>query len=316
MGIVRNMNFVVFIGSVVWSCEYLFNFYSDVIIPPIPCSSKHGLYNDGQMWFSEYTETTLRLKEELLNNFTACLPKLIPTHIQSRIFFHDEQLQYFSSDLEGCIHPENIIAYVQQHVCQTTGLPFYVSHGPHRHWMLVYNKSSYIQPHVDNDFLVHGLTVGMTLDSGEELHECIEGSILTRSDKINFIPHVTAPHHTPKIIQGTRIVYQIRGSSSRFDDPFFFMFRKIKNMVYLGWLTFIPEQFVTLFKQQFNLTHVYTLPWSIPLSVDQQQRSARFFSNLGHVLGYYGMYYPMRIMSAFTHLILYLNVGMKINETM
>lgn len=304
----RILNAVVFLFSFVWSCEYLFNLYSDILGPPVPCSSKRGNYHDGRMWFSEYTEPTLRIKEELLDNFTACLPDLVPTHLQSKIFFHDEQIQYFASDLEGCIDPEPMLLYVQRHVCQTMGLPFYLSHGPHRHWMLVYNNlSSYIHTHVDNDFLENGLTVGMTLDSGDEVHECRDGSILTRTDKINFIPHVSAPHHTPKLVNGTRIVYQLRGSTCPFDYPVHFLFRKIKNMAYLGVMTLLPDRFITLFKQQFNLTDVYSIPLPLSLSLDYQQMSARFLSTFGHVLGHYGMYISKSMfgISVITQLILY-----------
>lgn len=295
-------NVVVFIGSFIWASEYAFNCYVDLMESDVPCSSLNGIYHDGQIWFSEYTDTTLKLKRDILENFTACLPNLIPTYLHSNTLFVNEQIQYLSSDLKDCIDLHEIIVHVQQEVCRQTGLPFYVMNGPHNHWILMYtNQSSHIGSHVDNEFLTNGLTVGITLDSGVESSDCYEGSIITRSDKITFVPHITAPHHTPKVVEGVRIVYQIRGSSYRFDYPMQFIFRKMKNVAYVGIPSlFVPERFLTMFKRQFGVSNVYSVPFlHFSLSPEQQQWYAEFFSRVSLVLGHYVYYDSPTILQPF-----------------
>lgn len=303
MGFIKTIaNVVVFIGSFMWASEYAFNCILDALEPDIPCSSSHGMYNKGEIWFSEYTETTATLKRDLLTNFTSCFPHLIPTHLQTTTLFVNEQIQYLSSDLKDCIDPTKILAHVQQEICDQTGLPFYLLNGPHNHWILLYNnQSSHIGSHVDNEFLTHGLTVGLTLDTGVESSECIEGSILTQSDKIAFIPHMTAPHHTPKVVEGVRIVYQIRGSPYRFDYPMQFMFRKIKNVAYVGVPSlFVPERFLTMFKHHFGGSTVYSVPLlNFSLSTEQQQWYAEFFSKVSVFLSHYVYYDSPRILQPF-----------------
>jgi len=292
MGFIKTaVNCVVLIGSFLWTSEYVFNCMMDLMEPDVPCASFSGIYK-GDMWFSEYTERTTKLKEDILSNFTACAPYLIPTRLHSTTLFVNEQVQYLSSDLKDCIDPTEILSYVQHEVCRQTGLPFYLLNGPHNHWILLYdNVSSHLGSHIDHEFLTHGLTVGLTLDSGVEVAECIEGSTLTRSDKITFVPHITAPHHTPRIVEGIRMVYQLRGSPYRLDYPMQFIFRKIKNVAYVGIPSlFVPERFLTMFKQYGGRSTVYSVPLSFSLSPEKQQFYADFFSKVSAFMGHYVYY--------------------------
>jgi len=289
------------IVCLIWSLEYLYEVKCALFNTNnynIPCANSYKRtphYNGGDIWFSDYTETTTELRDAILRNYTKCLPNILTSTLETESIFYDKQEQIFSADIADCIQIDDMLVPLRKEICDKTGMPFYLTNGPHSNWILLYNRYlGRIDRHVDNELLpADGLTIVITLHYDAEQCYNHEGSISTKSDKITFVPHLTAPHHTPVNTNGTRIVYQIRGSSRLIDTPIHFVLRKFKNLVYLGFPSLIvPVRLISFFKRNFGIIiDVKTIPFiKFQLSAEEQMVVGNAVSLIGNLIGHYTKY--------------------------
>jgi len=285
---------------VLWSAEFLFETVRTLTVDEAyECgrASNGSEYNGGRIWEAQFDEELASLLTHANTNLSQCR-ELLPTVLDSQIGFDDIQVQFFNSDVDGCMSCEPFLQWARQRMCEKTGRPFYLAPStPFGCWVLNYTEGGQIKRHADNEMTVdEGLTIVFTLShSNLTINPKSQNdttSHLVDPNVVSFIPHIRALHHTPVVgTGGHRIVLQLKGSSGRFDTPLLYIQRKLKNVAYLKMYSLlVPQRLLTAFKRFGYLDFVQTGNKHTEYSAEKQVVIGRTVRTSLHLIGHYSKY--------------------------
>lgn len=282
---------------VLWATELLFETARTMTVDhAYDCDrvSSEREYNGGRVWEEQFDEELVTLLTHANANISHCR-EFMPTVLDSKIGFDDLQVQFFNSDVEGCMSCEPFLRWARQRVCEKTGRAFHLApSSPFSCWILNYTEGGQIKRHVDNEMTVdEGLTISFTLSHSNVTVPAPDvTSHLVDPDVVSFIPHIRAMHHTPVVgIGGHRMVLQLKGSAGRFDTPLLYIQRKLKNVAYLRMYSLlVPHRLLTAVKRLGHLELVQTGNDHTEYSAEKQLLLGRSVRATLCFLGQYSKY--------------------------